>query len=331
MIDFRYHLVSIVAIFLALAVGIVLGTTLLQDPALDLAKRTSDELTSANNGLRADLDALRGREAGNDAFIAARTPQMVAGELTGQRVLLIEAPGSSTSMREAAQQVIEQSGADIAGRLTLTEKFLDPAGKGVLDGLVNQLKPANMVFPATSTSYDRATTLLASALVTNDPAQAGPPSTAAATATANATVLESFETGGLLTVEDKKDGPATLAVMIAPEKPFEGETAETLTSALVAVADGFDAASKGTVVAGAAANTALPGDAIAAVRDDSEVAKRVSTVDTADMPVGRVVIVYSLREQLAGRAGQYGIGKGASTALPASTTPTPTPSAQSGS
>ncbi|MEW9551822.1 copper transporter [Nonomuraea sp. NPDC050783] len=326
MIDFRYHLVSIVAIFLALAVGIVLGTTLLQDPALDLAKRTSDELTSANNGLRADLDALRGREAGNDAFITARTPQLVAGELTGQRVLLIEAPGSSTSVREAAQQVLEQAGAKVSGRLLLTEKFFDPAGKGVLDGLVDQLKPATMIFPPTATSYDRAATLLAAALVTNDPAQAATPNTA------TAGVLDAFETGGLLSVEDDPEKRATLAVMFAPEKPYEGETAESQAGALVSVADGFDAAGKGTVIAGAAADTAVPGDAITAVRDESEISRRVSTVDTADMPMGRVVIVYSLTEQLAGHAGQYGIGKDASGgALPAMTTATPTPSAQSGS
>ncbi|GAA1755728.1 copper transporter [Nonomuraea sp. AD125B] len=325
MIDFRYHLVSIVAIFLALAVGIILGTTLLQDPALDLAKRTSDELTSANNGLRADLDALRGRQAGNDAFIAARTPQMVASELAGQRVLLIEAPGSSTSVREAAQQVLDEAGAKVSGRVTLTEKFLDPESKGVIDGLVDQLKPANMVFPATATSYDRAASLLAGALVTNDSAQAGTANTA------TAGVLDAFETGGLLNVEDNPAERATLAVMFAPEKPFEGETAETLAGALVSVADGFDTAGGGTVLAGTAANIALPGDLIGAVRDDSEVAKRVSTVDTADMPVGRVVMVYALREQLAGHAGQYGIGKGATAPLPAAVTPSPTPSAQSGS
>jgi len=44
-IDFRYHLVSIVAIFLALAVGIVLGTTLLQEPAVKSAQEVSAQLT----------------------------------------------------------------------------------------------------------------------------------------------------------------------------------------------------------------------------------------------------------------------------------------------
>ena len=43
MIDFRYHLVSIVAVFLALAIGIVLGSTELQGNTIDVL-RTSSEL-----------------------------------------------------------------------------------------------------------------------------------------------------------------------------------------------------------------------------------------------------------------------------------------------
>ncbi|MEV0386075.1 copper transporter [Nonomuraea sp. NPDC050643] len=324
MIDFRYHLVSTVAIFLALAVGIVLGTTLLQDPALDLAKKTSDELYNANNGLRADLDALRGREAGNDTFIAGMTPEMVAGDLTGQRVLLIDAPGSSTAVREAVQQVLDQAGAEVSGRVTLTEKFLDPKGKGVLDGLVNQLKPVNMIFPATATSWDRAAALLSATFVTTDQAQSATPNPA------TADVISTFEAGGLISTEGDPAKRATLAVMFAPEKPYEGENGEIQAGALVSVAGGFDLGSKGTVLAGGAAGAASLGDPVALLRDEGEISKRVSTVDTADTPVGRVAIVYSLREQLSGRAGQYGIGKGASAPIPVDTSATPTPT-ESGS
>ncbi|MGN9840550.1 copper transporter [Nonomuraea sp. H19] len=325
MIDFRYHLVSIVAIFLALAVGIVLGTTLLQEPAVKSAQEVTAQLTKTKDELRAQMDVLQSREAGNDAVISALTPALVAGDLTGQRVLLIETPGSSAAVREATQQVLDQAGADVTGRVALTEKLLDPAGKGVLDGLVNQFKPANTIFPATTTSWDRAATLLASALVTNDPAQAGTPNTA------TPDVVGTFEAGGLLTVDGDPTKRATLAVMFAPEKPFEGDDAEVMAGALVSVAGGFDAADKGTVVAGAAATTAVPGDVISSLRDDSEISKGVSTVDTADMPVGRVVLVDALREQLAGRAGQYGIGRGASVPLPPLTSATPTPTTQSGS
>ncbi|GAA3095130.1 hypothetical protein GCM10020001_008920 [Nonomuraea salmonea] len=216
MIDFRYHLVSIVAIFLALAVGIVLGTTLLQEPAVKSAQELTAQLTKTKEELRAQIDTLQGREAGNDAFISAVTPELVAGDLAGQRVLLIETPGSNTAWREAAQQVLDQAGAEVTGRVTFTEKFLDPKGTGVLDGLVNQLKPVNMVFPETATSWGRAAALLGASLVTNDTAQAGTPNTT------TADVVGAFEAGGLLTVDGDPAKRATLAVMFAPERPYEG-------------------------------------------------------------------------------------------------------------
>ncbi|MFB4280216.1 MULTISPECIES: copper transporter [unclassified Nonomuraea] len=325
MIDFRYHLVSIVAIFLALAVGIVLGTTLLQEPAIKSTQEVAAGLTASNDELRAQIDTLRGREAGNDTFIASVTADLVAGELSGQRVLLVEAPGSNTAQREAAEQVLDQAGAEISGQVTLTEKFFDPKGRGVLDGLVDQLKPVNMVFPATATSWDRAAALLAATFVTTDQTQSGTPNPA------TADVISTFETGGLLSTEGEPGKRATLVVMFAPEKPYEGENAEAQAGAIVSVADGLDVGGKGTVLAGLAAAGALPGDAISTVRDEGEVSKRVSTVDTADMPVGRVAIVYSLREQLSGRAGQYGMGKGASAPVPPVTSATPSPTTQSGS
>ncbi|WP_219468349.1 copper transporter [Nonomuraea rhizosphaerae] len=322
MIDFRYHLVSIVAIFLALAVGIVMGTTLLQSPAIEVARRTSNEMIKANADYRAQIDSLRGREDGNDAYISGLTPQLVAGELTGQHVVLIEAPGSSTSYREAGQQVLEQAGAMVTGRVLLTDKFVDVKQQGVIDGLATQLKPEGLPYPVEAGPYEKAATLLAATLVTRDEGQAS---------TANPTtdgVLTGFEEGGFLSIEEDPSKRATLAVMFAPEKPYEGENAEAQAGALVSLAGGLDAGSKGVVMTGGATTAAAPGGVISALRDNSEVAKQVSSVDTPDMPAGLVVIVEALREQLAGRAGQYGIGPGATLFHPPSpsATPSPTPS-----
>ena len=43
MIDFRYHLVSIVAVFLALGLGIVLGATALQPGTIGFLYKTSQQ------------------------------------------------------------------------------------------------------------------------------------------------------------------------------------------------------------------------------------------------------------------------------------------------
>ncbi|WP_336208983.1 copper transporter [Nonomuraea sp. LPB2021202275-12-8] len=326
MIDFRYHLVSIVAIFLALAVGIVLGATLLQEPAMRSAEELTRQLTADKQEQRGQIDELQGRAQANDSFVTTLTPKLVEGELAGQQVLLVEAPGASAAYREEEQEVLADAGAVVTGRLSLTEKYFDPKSAGVLDGLVNQLKPAEMTFAASATAHDKAAALLAASVTTTDQAQAGTANEA------TGAVLSGLETGGFLNIDGDPSKRATLAVVFASEIPFEGEGAPAQAAAFTSLAGGLDAGGMGAVVTGAAATSAAPGGGITALRDDADLVKRVSTVDSADLPAGRVVIVYALREQLSGGAGQYGTGPGVTAFQPVEPTPTPSPtSTESGS
>ena len=52
MINFRYHVVSLTAVFLALAIGLVVGTAALNGPV-------ADSLNDNVNGLRKDNQQLR--------------------------------------------------------------------------------------------------------------------------------------------------------------------------------------------------------------------------------------------------------------------------------
>ncbi|MFI6297540.1 copper transporter [Nonomuraea sp. NPDC050790] len=320
MIDFRYHLVSIVAVFLALAVGIVMGTTLLQNPAIDLAKKTTDDLARNNSELRAEKDDLARRQAGNDSFVKEMTPvlALVAGGLSGQRVLMVDTPGSTGALRDAQQQVLDQAGATVGQRVTISEKFLTADSEAVLDGLATQLKPADLLYTPGASVYDKVAQLLATALTTADPTQAGTPNAD------TGAVLDAFEKGGFISVEGDVDKRATLAVMFAPDKPFEGERAEIQAAAIVSLAAGLDAGSRGALVAGTTAGVAT-GGVITELRDSGDISQRVSSIDTLDMPAGRVVGVYALREQIAGRAGQYGIGTGVTDFQPPVPSPTPVP------
>jgi hypothetical protein len=321
-IDFRYHLVSIVAIFLALAVGIVLGSSVLGEELVKSADVISADLQRRNDGLRAEKQVLQQQQSGNDSFVASVTPKLVQSTLAGERVVLVEAPGTLDAQREAVEQVLVQSGAVVSGRVVLTEKYFDPAQAGFLDALATQLKPVGVVFPESASPYDKAATVLASAIVTKDRAQLTRDDPAAATA------LDAYVEGGLVTVTDEPAKRASLAVLVAPAERFEGEGAAERLKALLALAVGLDANGQGTVVAGGTA-TAESGGLLAAVRDSGDAAAAVSTVDTVDMPAGLVIVVYALREQLAGRSDQYGIGPGASAFAPAAEA-TPTPTASSG-
>ncbi|MFF4417917.1 copper transporter [Streptosporangium sp. NPDC001559] len=318
MIDFRYHLVSIVAIFLALSVGIVLGTTLLKEPAIDTAETLANQLRLSNNELRAELKTVQGQNAANDAFVTADTPRLVRDTLAGERVVIVEAPGSSVSMREAVQQVVTESGAIVSGRVTLTDKYLDATQSDVVDRLATDAKPVEMTFTAEDTPYDKAAAVLANAIVTGDPAQVGKANPVAAG------VLEAFQRGGLINVAEQPAKRADLALVVGPAEPYAGETAVAQSAAVVSMATALDEAGRGTVLAGPL-NSSAAGGTLAALREDTVAAEKVSTVDNVDMPAGRVVVVYALREQLSGSSGQYGMGPGVSAIEPsAPAVPTPT-------
>ena len=119
------------------------------------------------------MQVLQKAGAANDAFIVADTPKLVRDALIGKSVVIVEAPGTTATMREAVQQVILESGATVTGRVTLTDKFVDISQSTFVDKLAAAAKPAEMTFPVGGTPYDRMAAVLAGAIVTSDPGQVG--------------------------------------------------------------------------------------------------------------------------------------------------------------
>ena len=102
MIDFRYHLVSIVSIFLALAVGIVLGAGPLKGELGDTLSKEVAGLRKDKADLNSQLaEASAGTEA-RDSYIGETNPQVLAGTLQDRRVALVVLPGSDAAVAEAS-------------------------------------------------------------------------------------------------------------------------------------------------------------------------------------------------------------------------------------
>ncbi|GII79308.1 hypothetical protein Sru01_42900 [Sphaerisporangium rufum] len=321
MIDFRYHIVSIVAIFLALAIGIVLGSTVLNAPLYASTERVTAQLRASNAENLAQLGVARARGDAADAFVAERLPQLLQGALPGARVVIVEAPGADAKLRDLVRQDLVAAGATVSGQVTLTDKYLEAQRTGAIDRLAPV--KADVAGPTpTAAPGGRGAAALAGALLTGDPALAGKATPA------GTTLLESFAGEDLIDVEGGPADRATLALLVAPAAPFEGKDAETRGAALVSLAGALDDAGQGTVVMGSVPVGTATG-VIAAVRDSGDVSAKVSTVDNADLAYGRAAVVYALREQLAGDAGQYGLGSDADAPVP-SPTATPVPTEGSG-
>jgi len=324
-IDFRYHLVSIVAIFLALAIGIVLGTTALNGPVTEALQRGNDSLNADLNNLRAQNAALQQQIGAAGTFATGAAPRLVAHLLDGRRVVLIDAPGAPDQVSKGVATTLQEAGATITGQIQLQDKFFDSSATTLsyLDQLAQGIKPADLTLTG-GTAQQRAAQVLASAVVTKaQPGIDGSAGSDGSVGSAGQAILSGFAGGGFLTASGKLATRATLAVVITPADPLTGPDSDQANQALTAVASAMNSASVATVMAGPA-SSAQQGGAIAALRSSSD-AKQVSSVDDADGPFGQIVVAQVLAAQIRTRAvGNYGEGPGANQVAPS---PMPTASA----
>ena len=79
MIDFRYHLVSIIAVFLALAVGLVVGSTALSGKAEEALKVAQRNALANNKTLQQDKSALSNQVSADQAFAQAASQRLIGG------------------------------------------------------------------------------------------------------------------------------------------------------------------------------------------------------------------------------------------------------------
>jgi hypothetical protein len=317
MIDFRYHLVSIVAVFLALGLGLLVGATALQPTALGGLIRLSQQERKQIDSALATNRQLTRQIASNDQFAQSVAPQLLGQLLAAERVVVVEAPGASGQVISGVDQALGQSGAAVSGHVQLQNKFFDtsPSTEQQLSQLAQQFAPPGASLHGSPVA--QASQVIAGAILTKD----GPGQPVAGQRDAGSVALLSgFGAGGFLNVTGHPDARATLAVVVLPDTPPSTSIADPQSQRLVTFAQQLNLAGQGTVVAGSVAGSG-PGSAIDVMRNGGR-AGHLSSVDNADHAVGQIVVAQALYEQLRGVSGSYGFAPGATGPGP---TPAPTP------
>ena len=151
MISLRYHVVSIAAVFLALAMGVVLGASGVSDRVLSAVSSQRDDLGVQVTRLSAERDVLAARDRAAEEFAARVGPAAVRGLLAGQTVALVVA-GADVQDRDVADELDGQARRDGHRpgrvRLSLTDAVGDPARADQLRELTSQLLPTGAQLPA---------------------------------------------------------------------------------------------------------------------------------------------------------------------------------------
>ncbi|GAA0730428.1 copper transporter [Dactylosporangium roseum] len=305
MINFRYHVVSLAAVFLALAIGLVVGTAAANGPLAENLNDQINKITDEKQQLRDDLEQSRAELKKNADFATQVAPMLLNGKLTNRNVALVKFAGSDDDVNTAADGIatmLGTAGAKVVGTITVNQRFTAAASNDLLLDLAESWAPPAIsgALPTTPNGVERSATLLASVLVT----KAGAPQVEGAR-----TVLSMYENSGFISLDGDFKAPAE-AVIIVAGAPASGKDAKERNTAAMTIATRFDLAGP-TVVAGLSAN-----GLVSSVRGDASIAKTTSTVDNAVTAYGQVAAVMALVERLGGKTGHYGIGDGATSLLP---------------
>jgi len=294
-ISMRYHAVSVAAVFLALAIGVLLGTAGVSDRLLAAVALDRDDLGVQVQQLTAERDALTGAQRAAEEFAARTGAATVRGVLAGQTVALVTI-GADPADRDAVSSLLAASGATYTGELALTEAIGDPARAGQLRELTASLLPTGAQLPAATDTGSLAGGLVGAVLLAPDGrAQAAPDEARA--------VLDGLATDGFAR-PGAAPAPGNLVLILTGDAPT-GLDAADAAAVSARFAAQLDQIGDGAVLAGRSGSAAATG-AIGAARADPSAAGSVSTVDDVQSGPGRVSAVLALREQLDGRAGHYG-------------------------
>jgi hypothetical protein len=139
-ISLRYHVVTIVAIFLALAIGTLAGAAFVQ-PALQAElQNQTDRLQRNNDGLRAEVDDLRTQLASLGGFVDAVAPSLTRDKLSGTPVVLVTQTGVEEGVLSQTQAALSNAGANVLTTVSATDELVseDPATQEQLATIVGE-------------------------------------------------------------------------------------------------------------------------------------------------------------------------------------------------
>ncbi|RRO18778.1 copper transporter [Saccharopolyspora rhizosphaerae] len=308
MITLRYHIISIAAVFLALAVGVVLGTSSVSQGLLNALSGEKQDLQAQVDQLSAERAQLKAQAEAADRFDTTVAPLAVQGQLTGRSVVLISSPDTDEGQRAAMTQLLQDSGADLTGEVRLGEALTNPDRADQLRGVVTQLLPAGVQLPTAADPGTLAGGLIGPLALVNP--QTGQPQ---ATADARAAALSGLAGGGYVTASEGLR-PAELAVVLTGGR-LEGDAAADRATALARFATQVDRSGTGAVLAGTSGSADGRG-AVGVARVDPAMSSGLSTVDNAETGAGRVAVVMAAREQADRKSGHYGAASSAQGPVP---------------
>ena len=298
MINFRFHLASLVAIFLALALGVVVGAGVIDRGVVDTLNDRLDSVESKASRIQDDNTALRDDNGKLTSAIEAAQCHTVADQLIGEDVGIVAVRGVDEAAVKRAATAAECGGANVKGILWIEGKW----------ALAND-EDATTLAEALGSSSKRPAVLRTTAWRELAARLKTPPPEGATD------LLTTLEDAGFVTFESLSDDDATVSQFPARDASIllvvggDGDVADkevVLPAATAFNADGIPLVVADDYVTGD--DRPERGSALAPIRD-GDLATKVSTVDDLDWPQGPATTALTLANlrQVPPLVGHYGL------------------------
>jgi len=291
-ISFRSHVVSLMAVFLALAIGVVLGG----GPLSEVGRgATAEEVAAAEQDAAHARAGAKAAVAYADQFALATAGRTLANGLEGQTVVVLRLPGAPTDVVTAITGLVDTAGGTVVGSYQVERSLLDPDQSSLVDTLGSQLattlgNPEVAGLP----SYRRIGRLLGIGVATSYPDGSDFDTSAVS-------VRESLDGAHLAKPIGEPVRRGALVLVVLGDEPPADTGVDTMLGGLTT---GLADVARGLVVVGTggSAKTGILG----ALRSSDAKSVRVSTTDSVDTGAGQVAAVLALIAAGAGTAGSYG-------------------------
>lgn len=272
MYNLRYHIASLVAVFLSLAIGLLLGTIVVERGTLDrqrdsIVKALQDEFRTIAD----DNDALRTENEELLAYSKAALGPAIAGQLAGRTVAVLSDPQRGDAAELVAASIRAAGGVPVAVTLQLpTFGFEEPSASDVETSAVETTTP------------DAFVSSVVASLATEWTAPGS-----------DRPLTETLVSAGAFDIEDLDSSTVISGVVVLAAWDGSPDQAALALAARIAETGGV----------GVAAETRADATGVARAADETG----LSAVDNIDDVSGQFSLVYLL----AGRAdGYYGVGDG---------------------
>ena len=323
MIDFRYHLVSLISVFLALAVGIVLGAGPLRENLGDQLAGQVEQLRTEQEQLRTEAEQLSAQNDQLSSFVTEIGPELVSGTLEGDRVAVLTDDSSTRTSVERVTTLLEEAGASGVVRIELQSTLWEPGREQERADAVAAVREIAPAVLEEADGEELTDSQLLSSLVPT--LLAGDEASGVDAATREQ--LWQVLTDRSMVAVDGEAPAAVDAVIQASAAPEELADDAEDDAAAAERAQGLLASR--TSMLGTLARTGLPAvvSAVTPANDASTGILRtvrgestydeLSTTDRLQEPDGPVLAVLALVEQTRGGSGAYGTTADAEDRLPA--------------